>query len=38
MNDSFTEEYQATIGLDFQNKNVQIDGQDIHLLLYDTVV
>ena len=36
MNDTFTEEYQATIGLDFQSKNVQIDGQDIHLLLYDT--
>jgi len=35
-NDTFTEEYQATIGLDFQNKNVQIDNQDIHLLLYDT--
>ena len=36
MNDTFTEEYQATIGLDFQSKNVQIDRQDIHLLLYDT--
>ena len=36
MNDTFTEEYQATIGLDFQSKNVQIYGQDIHLLLYDT--
>ena len=36
MNDTFTEEYQATIGLDFQSKNVQIDNQDIHLLLYDT--
>ena len=36
MNDTFTEDYQATIGLDFQSKNVQIDGQDIHLLLYDT--
>ena len=36
MNDTFIEEYQATIGLDFQSKNVQIDGQDIHLLLYDT--
>ena len=35
-NDTFTEEYQATIGLDFQSKNVQIDNQDIHLLLYDT--
>ena len=36
MNDTFTEEYQATIGLDFQSKNVQIDNQDIHSLLYDT--
>ena len=36
MNNTFTEEYQATIGLDFQSKNVQIDNQDIHLLLYDT--
>ena len=36
MNDTFTEEYQATIGIDFQSKNVQIDNQDIHLLLYDT--
>ena len=35
-NDTFIEEYQATIGLDFQSKNVQIDNQDIHLLLYDT--
>ena len=37
MNDTFTEDYQATIGLDFQTKKkVQIDNQDIHLLLYDT--
>ena len=36
MDDTFKEEYQATIGLDFQSKNVQIDNQDIHLLLYDT--
>jgi Ras-related protein Rab-6A len=36
LNDKFVEEYQATIGLDFQSKNVQIDNQDIHLLLYDT--
>ena len=34
--DKFDSNYQATIGLDFQSKNVQIDGQDIHLLLYDT--
>ena len=37
INDTFTEDYQATIGLDFQSKEkVQIDNQDIHLLLYDT--
>jgi Ras-related protein Rab-6A len=36
LNDTFTEDYQATIGLDFQSKNVQIENQDIHLLLYDT--
>ena len=36
LNDTFIEDYQATIGLDFQSKNVQIDNQDVHLLLYDT--
>ena len=36
LSDTFVEEYQATIGLDFQSKNVQIDNQDVHLLLYDT--
>ena len=36
MSDTFKEDYQATIGLDFQSKNVQIDNQDVHLLLYDT--
>ena len=36
LNDTFIEKYQATIGLDFQSKNVQIENQDIHLLLYDT--
>ena len=36
MNDIFTEDYQSTIGLDFQSKNIQIDNQEIHLLLYDT--
>ena len=36
VNDTFTEEYIATIGLDFQNKeDYQIDNQDIHLSLYD---
>ena len=34
--DTFVEEYQATIGLDFQNKIIRIDNQDINLLLYDT--
>ena len=36
MNDTFKEDYQATIGLDFQSKNVQIDNKDIQILLYDT--
>ena len=36
LNDTFIEDYQATIGLDFQSKNVQIENQDVHLLLYDT--
>ena len=37
MDDTFTKEYIATIGLDFKTKkDVQIDNQDIHLLLYDT--
>lgn len=36
-NDTFTnEDYEATVGLDFKTKNVQIDNQDIRLLLYDT--
>ena len=36
VDDKFDTNYQATIGLDFQSKNVKIDNQDIHLLLYDT--
>ena len=36
VDDKFDPNYQATIGLDFQSKNVKIDNQDIHLLLYDT--
>lgn len=36
VHDTFSENYQATIGLDFQSKNVKIDEEDIHLLLYDT--
>ena len=36
VNDTFTEEYIATIGFDLQNKeDYQIDNQDIHLSLYD---
>ena len=36
INDSFDENYQATIGLDFHSKNVSIHNQDIRLILYDT--
>ena len=36
VDDKFIPTYQATIGLDFQSKNVKIDNQDVHLLLYDT--
>ena len=36
VDDKFDENYQATVGLDFQSKNVKIDNQDIHLLLYNT--
>ena len=36
INDKFEENYQATIGLDFNSKNVKIDNQDVRLLLYDT--
>ena len=35
-NEIFEENYQATIGLDFLNKIVNINGQEIHLVLYDT--
>jgi Ras-related protein Rab-6A len=35
-NNQFDEQYQATIGLDFQSKNVIIKDQDVRLLLYDT--
>ncbi len=31
----FEPDYQATIGLNFLSKNVKINNQDIHLLLYD---
>ena len=32
----FEEDYQATIGLDFHSKNVNINGTPVRLLLYDT--
>ena len=35
-NEIFEENYQATIGLDFLNKIVNINGQEVHLVLYDT--
>ena len=35
-NNQFDDQYQATIGLDFQSKNVIIKDQDVRLLLYDT--
>ena len=35
-NEIFEENYQATIGLDFQSKTVNIKGHDIRLVLYDT--
>ena len=35
-NNIFEENYQATIGLDFQTKIVTINNQDVHLTLYDT--
>ena len=36
VNETFDENYQATIGLDFQSKNITIHDQDIRLILYDT--
>ncbi|MCQ2818008.1 MAG: GTP-binding protein [archaeon] len=36
VNDKFDENYQATIGLDFNSKIVKIDNQDVRLLLFDT--
>ena len=36
VNETFDENYQATIGLDFQSKNVTIHDQDVRLILYDT--
>ena len=34
--DKFEEDYQATIGLDFHSKNVNVNGTTVRLLLYDT--
>ena len=34
--DKFEADYQATIGLDFHSKNVNINGNTVRLLLYDT--
>ena len=34
--DKFEQDYQATIGLDFHSKNVEIKNTTIRLLLYDT--
>ena len=34
--DKFEQDYQATIGLDFHSKNVDINGNPVRLLLYDT--
>ena len=36
VNETFEENYQATIGLDFQSKNITIHEQDVRLILYDT--
>ena len=36
VNETFEENYQATIGLDFHSKNVTIHDQDVRLILYDT--
>ena len=36
VNETFEENYQATIGLDFQSKNITIHDQDVRLILYDT--
>ena len=34
--DKFEADYQATIGLDFHSKNIDINGTPVRLLLYDT--
>ena len=34
--ETFDENYQATIGLDFHSKNITIHDQDVRLIIYDT--
>ena len=36
VNETFDENYQATIGLDFHSKNITIHDQDVRLIIYDT--
>ncbi len=36
VNEKFEEEYQATIGLDFQSKTITINDTEVRILLYDT--
>ncbi len=36
INDKFENLYQATVGLDFNSKNVIIERQEVRLYLYDT--
>ena len=36
VNETFEENYQATIGLDFHSKNITIHDQDVRLIIYDT--
>ena len=36
VNETFEENYEATIGLDFQSKNITIHDQDVRLIIYDT--
>ena len=33
LNDTFREDYEATIGLDFQSKNIQIENQDTFIII-----
>ena len=36
VNDVYEENYQPTIGLDFQSKNIKIGNQEVNILFYDT--